>query len=160
MQQPNAFKVLRILHTALLIGMVIFNIVGIVLVQQNIVPASGEDFERIFQVVCILVSGTGLIAGFNLFKKKMIVARNSTGPGEQRMDLYRTACILWWAMIEGPGLLATIGYILTHNYAFFALGVFHLSCLFVFSPRKANIIVLLNLTPQEVARLEGGAAQK
>jgi hypothetical protein len=155
MQQPNAFKVLKVMHTALLIGMVIFNIVAIVLVQQNIVPAADESFQRIFQIVCILVSGTMLIAGFNLFKKKMLAARNHTGPGVQRMDLYRAACMLWWAMIEGPGLLATIGYILTHNYAFFALGVFHLSCLFVFSPRKANIAVLLNLTPDEVVRLEG-----
>ncbi len=155
MQQSNAFKVLRILHTALLIGMVIFNIVGIVLVQQNVIPAGGEQLERSLQVVCILVSGVMLLGGFNLFKKKMIAARNHTGPGEQRMDLYRAACILWWAMIEGPGLLATIGYILTHNFAFFALAVFHLTVLFVFSPRKANIVVLLNLTPQEVAALEG-----
>jgi hypothetical protein len=155
MQQPNLFKILRIVHTALLIGMVIFNIVGIVLVQQNIVPAADEKLERILQVVCILVSGVMLLAGFNIFKKKMIAARNNTGPGEQRMDLYRAACILWWAMIEGPGLLATIGFILTHNYAFFALGIFHLTCLFVFFPRKSNIIVLLNLTPQEVLRLEG-----
>jgi hypothetical protein len=155
MQQPNAFKVLRILHTALLIGMVIFNIVGIVLVQQNIIPAADEKLERILQVVCILVSGFMLIAGFNIFKKKMIAARSHTGPGEQRMDLYRAACILWWAMVEGPGLLATIGFILTHNYAFFVLGVFHLTCLFVFSPRKGNIVVLLNLTADEVVRLEG-----
>ena len=155
MQQPNAFKVLKVMHTALLIGMVVFNIVAIVLVQRNIVPAADESFQRIFQIVCILVSGAMLIAGFNLFKKKMLAARNDPAPGEQRMHLYRAACILWWAMIEGPGLLATIGYILTHNYAFFALGVFHLSCLFVFSPRKANIVVLLNLTEKEVAQLEG-----
>ncbi|MBO9199873.1 MULTISPECIES: hypothetical protein [Niastella] len=155
MQQPNAFKVLRLVHTALLIGMALFNIVGIVLVQQNISPKADESFQRTFQVVCILVSGAMLIAGFNIFKKRMLAARNNAGPGEQRMDLYRAACILWWAMIEGPGLLATVGYILTHNYAFFALALFHLSCLFVFSPRKANIIVLLNLTPAEIAKLEG-----
>ena len=155
MQQPNYFKVLRIVHTALLIGMVIFNIIGIVLVQQNIVPAADEQFERVLQVVCILVSGTLFLVGFNIFKKKMMVARNHTGPGEQRMGLYQAACILWWAMLEGPGLLATIGYILTHNFAFFALAVFHLAVLFVFSPRKANIVVLLNLTNEEVSRLEG-----
>ena len=155
MQQSNAFKILRILHTALLTSMVIFNIVGIILVQNNIVPASGENLERILQVVCILVSGVMLLAGFNIFKKKMIAARNHTGPGEQRMGLYQAACILWWAMIEGPGLLATVGYMLTHNFAFFALAVFHLAVLFVFSPRKANVVVLLSLTNEEVSRLEG-----
>ena len=155
MQQPNAFKVLKVLHTALLMGMIIFSVLAIVLVQRNLVHASGETLERALQVVCILVSGVMLLAGFNIFKKKMMAARNDTGPGEQRMGLYRAACILWWAMIEGPGLLATVGYILTHNLAFLALAVFHISVLFVFSPRKANVVVLLNLTPDEVARLEG-----
>ncbi|MFL5743849.1 MAG: hypothetical protein ACJ751_04245 [Niastella sp.] len=155
MQQPNAFRVLKILHTALLMSMIIFSLIAIVLVQRNLVPASGETLERSFQVICILVSGVMLLGGFNLFKKKMLAARNDTGSGEQRMDLYRSACILWWAMIEGPGLLATIGYMLTHNLAFLALGVFHIACLFVFTPRKANIVVLLNLTNEEVSRLEG-----
>ena len=160
MQQPNAFKMLKVLHTALLMGMIIFGVIAIVLVQRNLIPASDESLERALQVACILVSGVALLAGFNLFKKKMMAARNDSGPGEQRMDLYRAACILWWAMIEGPGLLATIAYMLTHNFAFFALAVFHIACLFVFTPRKANIVVLLNLTPDEVARLDGSAARK
>jgi len=160
MQQPNAFKVLKVLHTALLMGMILFSVIALVLVQRNLVPAKGETLERSLQVVCILVSGVMLLGGFNIFKKKMMAARNDTGSGEQRMDLYRAACILWWAMIEGPGLLATVGYILTHNLAFLALAVFHITCLFVFSPRKANIVVLLNLTPAEVARLDGSAARK
>jgi hypothetical protein len=155
MQQPNAFKVLRILHTALLIGMATFNIVALIVVQKGRMPAADESFQRTFQVVCLLASAGLLIAGFNIFKKKMLAARNDTGPGEQRMDLYRAACILWWAMIEGPGLLAVVGFILTHNFAFFALSLFHFTCLWVFTPRKANIVVLLNLTPEEVSRLEG-----
>jgi hypothetical protein len=155
MQQPNAFKVLKVLHTALLTGMIVFSVIAIILVQRNLIAAKGETLERSLQVVCILVSGVMLLAGFNIFKKKMMAARNHTGPGEQRMDLYRAACILWWAMIEGPGLLATIGYILTHNLAFLALAVFHITCLFVFSPRKANIVVLLNLSSEDVLRLEG-----
>jgi hypothetical protein len=119
------------------------------------VPAADESFQRIFQVVCILVSAGMFVAGFNIFKKKMLAARNDPGPGEQRMELYRAACILWWAMIEGPGLLAIVGFILTHNYAFFALALFHLACLWAFTPRKANIVVLLDLTTEEVGRLEG-----
>lgn len=159
MQQPNAFKVLRILHTALLIGMAMFNIIALVVVQKGMTPAAGESFQRIFQLVCILFSGALLLAGFNTFKKKILAARNDLGPGEQRMDLYRAACILWWAMIEGPGLLAVVGFILTHNYAFLALALFHLAVLWVFTPRKANIVVLLNLTPEEVGRLEGAGGK-
>jgi hypothetical protein len=155
MQQPNAFKVLRILHTSLLIGMAMFNIVAFVMMQKGITGKSDESFQRIFQIVCVVVSAASLIGGFKIFKKRILDARNDMGPGEQRMELYRAACILWWALIEGPGLLAAMGFILTHNYAFFALSLFHLLCLLVFTPRKANIIVLLNLNSEEVTRLEG-----
>jgi hypothetical protein len=154
MQQPNAFKVLRILHTALLLGMIMFNIVALIVVQKMRLAAD-ESLQRALQVACILVSAASLIAGFNIFKKKMLAARNDPGPGEQRMDLYRAACILWWALIEAPGLLAVAGFMLTHNYAFLALSLFHVACLWVFTPRKANIIVLLSLNADEVARLEG-----
>jgi hypothetical protein len=157
MQQPNAFKVLRILHTALLIGMAMFNIVALVLMQQGFAGKADESFQRVFQIVCVLVSAASLIGGFNIFKKRILEARNDMGPGEQRMELYRAACILWWALIEVPGLMAAIGFRLTHNYAFFALSLFHLLCLLVFTPRKANIIVLLNLNSDEVSRLEGKA---
>lgn len=157
MQKPSAFNVLKTLHISLLIGMAMFYIVSIVIVQQGMVNAAGESFQRIFQLVCVGVSGALIIGGFKIFKKKIFAARNDPGPGEQRMDLYRAACILWWAMIEGPGILAAIGFILTRNYAFFALAVFHLLALLVFAPRKANIILFLNLNSEEVKRLEGGS---
>jgi hypothetical protein len=69
--------------------------------------------------------------------------------------MYRAACILWWAMIEGPGLLATIGYMLTANLSFLALAGLHILIILAFMPRRENIIVLLNLTAADVAELEG-----
>ncbi|WP_205508242.1 hypothetical protein [Longitalea arenae] len=150
----NAFTTLRIVHIALLSGMAAFNIVSLILVKQGF-PAMDESVQRAFQVVCILISTVCLAAGFQLFKKKMMAARNSIESGEKRMALYKTACILWWAMIEAPGILAGIGFIMTSNYAFFALALFHLLVILIFTPRKANIIVLLNLNSEEVKRLEG-----
>jgi hypothetical protein len=157
MKQSNAFTVLKILHIALLIGMAIFGVTAILVVQlvQPAPTAADDSFQRNFQVVCVLLSALSLIGGFKLFKKKIFAARNSLEPGEKRMELYRSACILWWAMIEGPGIVAGIGFILSGNYAFFALAVFHLLALLAFSPRKANIILFLNLSSDEVARIEG-----
>ncbi|THU41789.1 hypothetical protein FAM09_06720 [Niastella caeni] len=158
MQQSNAFNALKILHIALLIGMVMFAVTAVVavqLVQQEPFAVTGESFQRNFQVVCVLLSALSLIAGFKIFKKKIFAARNSLQAGEKRMELYRTACILWWAMIEGPGILAGVGFILSGNYAFLALAIVHLLILLVFTPRKANIIMFLNLNSEEVVRLEG-----
>lgn len=155
MQQPNAFTSLRIVHLALLAGMIAFAIVSLILVNTGFAAVVDDSMQRIFQVACILLSALALFAGFKLFKKKIFAARNSMEAGEKRMEIYRTACILWWAMIEGPGIVAGIAFVLSGNYAFFALGVFHILALLMFAPRKANIILFLNLNGDEVARLEG-----
>jgi hypothetical protein len=71
------------------------------------------------------------------------------------MEMYRAACIMWWAMIEAPGIVAGIAFIISGNFAFFALAIFHLLAMLVFAPQKANIVLFLNLNNDEVARLEG-----
>ncbi len=58
-------------------------------------------------------------------------------------------------MIEAPGIVAGIGFIISGNFSFFALAVFHLMAMLVFAPRKANIVLFLNLNSDEVKRLEG-----
>ena len=156
MQQSNAFNQLKIIHIAVLISMVMFNVVALVLMLQGLTGLVDESFQRILQVVCILLSFLFIILGFKVFKKKIFAARNSIEPGEKRMELYRSACIMWWAMIEGPGIIAGIGFIISGNYAFFALAILHLLILLAFTPRKANIILFLNLTGEETGRLEGG----
>ena len=156
MQQSNAFNQLKIIHIAVLISMVMFNVVALVLMLQGLTGLVDESFQRILQAVCILLSFSFIILGFKVFKKKIFAARNSIEPGEKRMELYRSACIMWWAMIEGPGIIAGIGFIISGNYAFFALAILHLLILLAFTPRKANIILLLNLTSEETGRLEGG----
>jgi hypothetical protein len=115
------------------------------------------SMERILQVVSVIVSLSSVVAGFNIFKRRIILARNSGEPGKKRMSKYQAACITWWAMIEWPGVLAIVGYMLTGNFAFFAMALFHIVILLAFMPRKDNIVVLLQLNSTEVDQLEGKA---
>jgi hypothetical protein len=158
--QPNAFNVIKIVHIGLLVGMAMFDIVSLIIVLQGIPVIADEQTQRNLQVGCVFLSALLMIAGFKIFKKKILAARNSTEPGEKRMEMYRAACIMWWAMIEAPGIAAGIGFILSGNFSFFALAVFHLLAMLVFSPRKANIVLFLNLNNEEVARLEGKGNKK
>jgi len=153
--KPNAFKLLKILHLALLIGMFLFAMVSLIIVLKGASALTGESFQRTFQVVCIVLSLSCILAGFNIFKRRILAARNSTQPANKRMEQYRSACITWWAMIEGPGLLAGIGFLLSGNFAFFALAVVHILIMITFTPRKGNIILFLNLNSKEVTQLEG-----
>jgi len=155
-QQGDNFRVLKIYHLALLGGITFFAIIAVIMViTKTIPPLNNNSIEQILQAITAVVSLAALLVGFNLFKRRITQARSATGTAEERMNQYRTACVTWWALIEGPGIFAVIGLYLTGNFAFLALALFHIVILAVFMPRKENIIVLLNLTTDEVARLEG-----
>lgn len=156
MQNQSSFKALKVLHTALLAGMGIFLIVAFVVNRQGLMAVEEDkDQEMVFQAVAALISISCLLSGFTIFKKRLLAARNIAEPAEKRFELYRAACIFWWAMLEAPGLFAIVAYMKTGNTVFIILALFHLALLAVFMPRKDNIILLLNLTSEDVQRLEG-----
>lgn len=155
--QPNAFKLLKIIHLALLLGLFVLIGASLFIVLRRLGTVQDESLQRTLQVVCIIVSLGCMLPGFNIFKRKILAARNNSQSADKRMEQYRSACITWWAMIEGPGLLAAMSFLLTGNFAFFALAIVHLLVLFVFTPRKGNIILFLNLNNKEVKLLEGAA---
>jgi hypothetical protein len=157
--QTSQFKALKVLHTALLLGLASFMIVVYVVVSQGTMASEKDKtLETTLQAVAAVLSISSLLIGFNIFKKRLLAARNDTGSGETRFVLYRGACILWWAFLEGPGLFATASYFITGNLVFIVLALFHLALLAVFMPRKDNIVLLLRLTTEDVQKLEGTTA--
>lgn len=155
-QQASPFRTLKTLHLSLLAGITLFALITVgMILTRSIVPVTDESLEQVLQGVTAVISLAGLLVGFNLFKRKITQVRNMNGTAEERMNQYRTSCIIWWAMIEAPGFIAVIALYLSANYAFLALALFHITILAVFMPRKDNIVALLGLTGDEVARLEG-----
>ena len=154
--KPSEFiNRLRMLHISLLGGMMVFATIIFVLVSSGKFPAVVDaSIDRILQVVALILTSVLLVVGFGVFKKRIRQVHQSTDPALQKLDKYRTSCITWWAMIEAPGIFALVGFLLTGNYAFFALACFHILLLTVFMPRKDNIIVLINLNSDELGRLE------
>ncbi len=156
MKPTGYFTALKMIHRVLLMGLSLFGTLSLVLVATNSFPAVLDAAnDRMMQVVAVLLSVGMVVAGFNLFKKKIFAARDSSGTAEEKVTDYRKACLVWWAMLEGPGLFAFVCFLLTGNYAFFALGCAHMVAIFLFTPRKENIAVLLRLSSEEVSRLEG-----
>lgn len=155
MQSGNTFKAMSILHRAMLLGLVLLAAVSYFVKDK--VATKDASLETILQAVAAIISVTMLVSGFSIFRRRLPVIRGSMEPAEKKLEKYLGACIVWWAMMEGPGLLSIICFMLTGNYAFLALGLFHAGLLALFTPRKENIIVLLNLTSDDVQRLEGKA---
>jgi hypothetical protein len=151
---PNAFAALRLLHRSLLIGMALFTGLTLYLVVSGAFKAQlGFSLDRNLQVVAALLSVGCLFIGFRVFRNKIFEIRKVNASGEEKFNRYRLACIIWWALIEMPGLFGAICFLLSSNYAFFALACFHILALAVFMPRRDNIIVLLNLSSEEANEL-------
>jgi hypothetical protein len=151
----DSFMALKVLHLSLLAGLSLFAIISFFIAGDEEFLIADESIHRIIQVIIIIVSVSFLILGYRLFTNRIITIRSSTESAPLRMDQYRSGCIIWWAMIEAPGMMSIIGYLLTANHAFLFLSIFHIMVLFLFRPRKENIILLLNLNSEEVMRLEG-----
>jgi hypothetical protein len=159
MQTQSPFKTLKILHTAMLFGFGIFIVIGFFIPAEEMrMKEDDKTIETIFQSVAAVLSLGSLLIGFNLFKKRMMASRNINKPAEKRFEIYRGACIMWWALLEAPGLFAIISYVLTGNKVFIVLSLFHWGLLAIFMPRRDNIILLLNLTSEDVQRMETNKA--
>ena len=138
------YQSLRLLHTALVFGIVLFVSVIFFIVFKRSGSLVDISLDRILQVIAVLFTGASLFIGFRLFNNRILELRRSILPVRAKLEAYRTACIIWWAMIEGPALFAAVGYYLTGNAAFFALALFHIAILVVFMPRRDNFKLLLN----------------
>jgi len=150
----HIFKEFRLIHLAIILGLVIFCIVSIVMVQLKLKSPVALSVDRILQLVVIIFSAALLFAGFRYFKNAIMKIRSFKHDAEKRIADYRSACIVWWAMIDAPALLALVCFLITGNYAFFAVAFCHLIVLILFMPKRENIILLLNLSSQELQQLE------
>ena len=155
-QHNEPFKIMRTLHLSLLSAQSLFALIAFIMVQKGIIAPVDESLSRILQVMVVLLSLGMLYFGFKVFKGSIMTVRNSQRRAEDRMANYQRACILWWAMIEVPGLVSTVCYLLTSNLSFLFLAIFHVLILLLFTPRKENVYLLLNLSSQEISRLEEG----
>lgn len=158
---PPLFRILKVLHTALTIGMLAFAGISFLIVKKGILTdVLDPSLDRILQVIAISLSALLILFGFRMFNKRVMTIRNSELSAVEKMNQYRAACITWWAMIEAPGLFAFICFLLVPNYAFLVLGCFHIAILAIFMPRWDNIILLLKINSQELAELEQDSSGK
>ena len=112
-------KSLKILHLAFLAGQVMFAAIAAVLVFTNLfTPVTTEVAILRFivpgiAIACIVVSQL-------IFTSRLAAAQVAAEP-EEKLNIYRTALILKFALIEGPCLLSTIAFLLSGNYLFLAI---------------------------------------
>jgi len=72
---------------------------------------------------------------------------------QEKFAKYRAACIMQWAMIEGPCLFCCICFFLVGNYAFLALAAVLLLLFGMLAPVKIKAALQLGLSIADMEEL-------
>jgi hypothetical protein len=149
------FKSLGIIHKAMMGAILVFGAIASYLKQQDALAVTEFDLQmqRLFQVIAIVLAAVGFMAGGVLFKKRLFAIREMPGTLREKMGAYTAACLLQWALLEGPALFCVVAYYLTGNYAFLGLGGVLVLLLFLHAPSRTKTAFQLGVTEQDLDAL-------
>jgi hypothetical protein len=151
-QKASPLKALQILHTAMLAGMVLFGVVSAVVRLSNKM-AGDVMLNKVLQVTALAITFILIKTGLSIFDKKLQTIPSTASPVEKLND-YRTAAIIKWAMIEGPALFAIICFMITRNYAFIALAFALIIFFALQAPAKLKLMLQLQISEPEFDSLQ------
>lgn len=143
-QTSTYLRLLQIIHIALIAGMVLFAIVTLVIHQADSSPFTSKEIMDILLYIVPAIAIGGSLASNIVFKNRLLEIK-SVERLTEKLEGYRSALIIRYALLEGPSLLAIIAYLLTAN--FFFLGIAAIVILYFASlrPTREKIIYDLEL---------------
>ena len=150
MQKGKGLQVLNIIHKALMMGQILFAAVCIYLIYSKSVLPLANYLDKILQVVALALTAGGIFAGMTLFKKKLMQIREMQTGAKEKFDLYRSACIIQWALLEGPSIFCIVCFFITGNYAFLVLVLIVLILFAMTAPSKVKILLQLQISESEL----------
>ena len=124
----------RIIHVALVIGLVLVAAVFYILRQQ---PGVSFGFGP---SIGLIMAGIALVS--LVIALSFLAPRVPPRPADQTPDVYwtrneiRGAAIILWAMVEGAALLSWLGYLLTGAWVPAAVGLLAIAALTLLRPAR------------------------
>ena len=82
-------------------------------------------------------------------KNKIVQLRDKIGT-EAKLDLFRQASIIQWALLEVAALFSIVGFFMSRNYAFLALAVGLLLYLIFLAPSAVKTNILTAIPKEEL----------
>jgi len=104
----------RIIHTALVLGVVMFYAAAWYIGTKTSMPISAVPERRVLYLGLFLISA--IVFGAAAYSASQLTP---PGPGTSQDDWWRAnlgRAIVVWGLIEAPTLLGTVAYLLTHDF--------------------------------------------
>ena len=149
----KSLKVLNIIHKAMLTGQVLLSTVLFYIIYAKLLVSPLVEMDRIFQVIAIVLAASGFLAGLSFFKKRLIQIKEIQPGVKEKFALYRSACIIQWALLEGPCVFSLVSFFLIGNYAFLALAGGLIILFALQAPSKDKIVLQLGISGDELDNL-------
>jgi uncharacterized membrane protein YbhN (UPF0104 family) len=154
MKTTGAFAALKITHNAMLAGQILFVAVLFYLGYTREKLPTLSNLDKILQAAAIALAAMAFFFGGTFFKKKLAdIKRNEKAGTKEKLDKYKTASIVQWAMLEGACLFCGVSFFITGNYAFLALALVLMLIFGMLAPIKSKIAFQLGLGISDIEEL-------
>ena len=147
------FKMMSVLHAALVIGIVIFGTIVTALTTYGTIKLDDAGLLPVFSFLVPAVAIAGAVAGNVIFKKKLNEI-NNLGDLDSKLNNYRAALIMKYALYEGPALFSIIAVLLTADVRFLAITVILVLLMLYARPGIQKTATDLSLNEQDMVLLE------
>lgn len=146
------FFILRILHLSMLGAVVVLGLVS----HFVLIPA--PDFKpnengALFVNIAAVYLAIAVALSYWLFGLRVQAAKQQISLSD-KLNTYRSATIIRFALIEGSALLVVVFYLLTANLVLLGIAGIGLVVLALHHPNPVKLKMDLDLSPVELARLE------
>ncbi len=154
MKTATPFSTLKLMHQAMLTAQLFFAGIVFYLVYSKTILASLAAQEKTLQVIALLFAAGAIFGGATIFKKKLAVIKDDYGnTPAAKFSMYRTACIILWALLEAASFICIICLFLTGNYAFLALAAAIIIYFALQAPSKNKVAQQLDISSSDIDAL-------
>ncbi len=147
------FRSITIIHIALVFGLLLFCGVTFFLIDRGQNPETDQDLSSTLQLIIPIIAVAGVLASSILSRSK-IKSIKSLNELNQKLQQYRSALILKFALLEAPAILCIVGYLLTANLFYLGFGLAIIFAMAIQFPTKEKAIKELELSPEEQQQME------
>jgi hypothetical protein len=150
--QKPYFTTLRILHAAMLLGMIVFFlIIRFALLTSDIIDNAMVTDTFLLYIPPIII-GVGILAGWMLFKNQLKQSEDKILT-LKLMD-YRAALIIRWALLEGAVLIALVLFLIYADRYFMGVALVGMAAFTFLRPDPRKAVTHLNLSDEDAKTIQ------
>ena len=149
----DALRSMSIFYYAMIGGLLVFAVIVFALNYQLGPGSLDQSMIRIFFIAVLIIATMSIFMAPRLYKKRITDALSPGLSLMDKLDIYRSALIVYLALCEGPGLFAVIVYFLTGYKPLLIVIAVVLLAMFLKRPEKSKIFNELQLSSQEQLEL-------